>query len=320
MTLSRSNSTNAYRILSYLDSIMSYILKKSLRPIFFAKYRHIPTCRLEYEDWDNLIILDACRYDQFARLNTISGEVSTRISLGSSTPEFLHKNFQGAAFHDTVYVTANPMYRLQEIDSMFHDIIDVWESQWDNARKTVLPIDMVNEVKQANEEFPNKRIMAHFMQPHYPFIGEYAEEIGDHAGFEWSYRKAKGEPDASHDHPTVWDLLQADRVDKDTVWQAYDENLEIVLEHMEELIPALTGKTVITSDHGNLVGEKLTPLGPRMYGHPKGVYSIYLRKVPWLEIAWDHRKHVTTEEPKSSNHARTSKVEERLSDLGYVLD
>lgn len=62
------------------------------------------------EDWDNLVLLDACRYDQFERLNTISGVLENRISQGSSTFEFLTENIAGKKSHDTVYVTSNPIY------------------------------------------------------------------------------------------------------------------------------------------------------------------------------------------------------------------
>ena len=34
------------------------------------------------EDWDNLVILDACRYDMFKKLNTINGKLEYKISIG----------------------------------------------------------------------------------------------------------------------------------------------------------------------------------------------------------------------------------------------
>jgi len=41
------------------------------------------------------------------------------------------------------------------------------------------------------------------------------------------------------------------------VWEAYNENLDIVLTEIEALLDELDGKSVITADHGNLVGERL---------------------------------------------------------------
>jgi len=44
----------------------------------YLKFRYTPPapeCRLMDEDWDNVIILDACRYDQFERHNILDGEI-----------------------------------------------------------------------------------------------------------------------------------------------------------------------------------------------------------------------------------------------------
>jgi hypothetical protein len=43
------------------------------------------------EDWDNLIILDACRYGAFERNNTIPGALEYRFSRGSMTGEFFEE-------------------------------------------------------------------------------------------------------------------------------------------------------------------------------------------------------------------------------------
>lgn len=61
-------------------------------------------------DWDTLVILDACRYDMFEEINETEGELEHRYSRGSCTPDFIRENFPEGEFHDTVYVTANPMY------------------------------------------------------------------------------------------------------------------------------------------------------------------------------------------------------------------
>jgi len=269
------------------------------------------------EDWDNLILLDACRFDQFERLNTIGGDLQTRISLGSATPEFLTKNFDGEIHHDTVYVTANPMYQTKNLKSVFHEVIDVWESGWDDQLKTVQPERMVKATLEAYEEFPSKRIISHFMQPHYPFIGDSAREIGDHAGYELAYRRVQGE-DATRDHSTVWTLLDEDKVDVEAVWKAYDENLKIALSHVERLVSTSDKKTVVTSDHGNLVNERITPFGKRVSGHPIGTYTDELRKVPWLVVDSETRKQIHAEEPQEHTNGDSDVVTDRLADLGYV--
>lgn len=79
------------------------------------------------EDWDALIVLDACRYDLFARRSTLSGTLETRRSRGSSTVEFLRGNVADRDLRDTVYVTANPQFHRyrDELDARFHEVVHV---------------------------------------------------------------------------------------------------------------------------------------------------------------------------------------------------
>jgi len=93
-------------------------------------------------DWDNLIILDACRYDMFHDQSELPGQLETRDSRGSTTTEFLSANFTDRDLTNTVYVTANPqLYRhASEIDPNLHNVIHVWsKSGWDEEHSTVLP-------------------------------------------------------------------------------------------------------------------------------------------------------------------------------------
>ena len=63
------------------------------------------------EDWDNLIILDACRYDFFKEeieKRQIDGYLKKVISRGSHTLNFLKENFTEDYYNDIVYITANP--------------------------------------------------------------------------------------------------------------------------------------------------------------------------------------------------------------------
>lgn len=71
------------------------------------------------EDWDNLIILDACRYDIFEELNHINGNLTQKKSRGCRTPEWIRGNFSCKELLDTVYISANPQYSKlhQDIDS-----------------------------------------------------------------------------------------------------------------------------------------------------------------------------------------------------------
>ncbi len=63
------------------------------------------------ESWDFLVILDACRYDYFEWLyaDYIQGDLSKRISAGTSTGQWRDSNFPDY-YDDIVYITANPHF------------------------------------------------------------------------------------------------------------------------------------------------------------------------------------------------------------------
>jgi hypothetical protein len=104
----------------------------------------------------------------------------------------------------------------------------------------------------------NGRLFVHYMQPHFPALGEPRLLLNEN---EISQKVAKGELDAQ------------------LVREAYKGNLAYVLREAEKLIKGLQPrKCVITSDHGELLGE-----GGR-WGHPSFDSGPILREVPWLEI------------------------------------
>jgi hypothetical protein len=262
------------------------------------------------QDWDNLIILDACRYDLFEELNDISGDLGLVESRGSATPEFLRGNFRDREFLDTVYVTTNPMlYRHRnELRVRFHDVVDLWTGEtWDEDHETVLPEVVTAETKRAADEYPNKRLIIHYMQPHYPFIESEITFDKGHIG--------EGKPDEL----TTWMQVITGEVsiDRSQLWDAYADNLRRALPYVTELVEALRGKTVVTSDHGNMFGERASPIPIREWGHPEGIWTDELIKVPWLEVPHSERKEIIQEATKTNSEEKSS-VQERLESLGYV--
>lgn len=261
------------------------------------------------EDWDNLIILDGCRYDIFADRNGIDGKLQSKTSLGSASLEFIEQNFVGKEFHDTVYVTCNP-YVTRIEDGTFHAVVNLL-NEWNSDLQTVHPEVVVDTAKQAHAEHSDKRLIIHFMQPHYPFIGEKGQNI-DHKGY------SKGETNDLAGK-NVWEQLRlnSDELSIEEVWEAYQENLDIVLSHVEELLGELTGKSVITADHGNLFGERLRPIPVRGYGHPPRIRIPELVTVPWHVVDGESRREVTTDPPITHEKPSDEMVTERLRALGY---
>jgi hypothetical protein len=272
------------------------------------------------EDWDNLILLDGCRYDLFEAVHQLDGTLSAVKSRGSTSVEFLEENFKGGTHHDSVYITANP-YAHKLNGNEFHRIYDLVESDWDEAEETVLPERVVDRTLKTAKSHPNKRLISHFMQPHYPFIGELGNQIA-HRGYAQKNSTNGADADTGGGYRanyTVWGKLQynLDGLTKEFVWEAYKENLEIVLDHVTQLIERLDGKTVITADHGNLVGERLSPVPVKGYGHPGYLRKDELVLVPWMELEYDSRREIVAESPaEDTDQPEVDK--EKLEALGYI--
>jgi hypothetical protein len=96
--------------------------------------------------------------------------------------------------------------------------------------------------------------------------------------------------------------------------EVYRENLRIVLDYIEEFIESVDGKSVVTADHGELLGDSKL----QRYGHPEGVYLPELRIVPWLSVESEHRRTVEEEEPIGVEEATKRSIRENLTELGYI--
>lgn len=246
--------------------------------------RDIPTVDPEVvasiaeREWDHLFILDACRYDLWAELKN-GGE--KRVSVGSTTKEFISRTFSTGDWHDTVVVTANPHYAddiFEDLtgrrsDEVFAAVYHAYLTDWDETENTVLAESLVNRAQEAARHHPEKRLIVHFMQPHYPFVTGETRNTGIR-------------PDLDHESEgrSVWDLAELGEYDAEKLWQEYRDNLSYVLEHVEELAHDLGGRVAITSDHGNLVGES------GRFGHFAGSMAKPLREVPWDIIDAGDRK------------------------------
>ncbi|MFW6173772.1 MAG: hypothetical protein ACOC5T_08510 [Elusimicrobiota bacterium] len=135
------------------------------------------------EDWDYLIILDACRYDYFEKVYTqyVEGDLEKRNSDAGATQEWLYNTFPNDYdYFDISYFSANPWinskgFSLKDMDASydwcashtFNHIVDLWEHYWDEDIGTVKP----NKVVEGFHKAPKmKRSIIHFVQPHLPFI------------------------------------------------------------------------------------------------------------------------------------------------------
>ncbi|MCK4326942.1 MAG: hypothetical protein KAW41_00520 [Candidatus Diapherotrites archaeon] len=240
-----------------------------LRALFWKNKYAVKQLHVLDEDWDYLIVLDACRYDYFKSYNTIPGKLEKRFSAGTHTVEWLKENFNRNC-SDVVYVSANPQVSAPKLEqwtgeaSPFLHLENVWYDAWDEKNATVLPKQVNKASLRLAESYPGKRMIVHYMQPHMPFIGNPRIKLTK------EQIRVLYSPD--------WGTMLGDTITLDVLRDAYAANLVEVLKYAEKLVKKLGGKTVVTSDHGESFGEN------GIYGHVPAMYTPSLIEVPWLEV------------------------------------
>lgn len=290
------------------------IIVPTINPAYreFFEWRFGEGIDVMRKDWDNLILLDACRYDLFKECTTFKGDLSREVSQGYNSWDFIQENFEGRQLHDTVYVTANPHVELLDED-VFYTIESVLD-KWDPQTGTVLPQDVTEAATNAQDEYPNKRLIVHYMQPHMPHLGETAKGYDEKVGVSgWDQFLFHEELGRKKEGTSLFQLYHQGQVSRSELIQSYKETLKIAESHVKELVNELTGKTVVSSDHGENLGG--SPYGISLTGHTQE--SKECRFVPWLELPFDERKSITEDPPIGFEHLADEIVQNRLADLGY---
>ena len=233
------------------------------------------------QNWDYLIVLDACRYDMFKLV--VSKDSGFVISGGSVTQEWLRWNFKGV-FSDIVYIAGNPHLSNFNLTKTFgrnpfYKVIDVWDYGWDSDLKTIPPKKVTETTLEAIKAYPNKRMIIHYNQPHHPFLEN--KELLKYDDGTWhkveksNWRKKK---------TSIFRAAEAGIIPIKTLWKGYIKNLKIVMDDVYKLVQKLPGKVVITSDHGNHLGEYM------LFGHLSHLRTKELVKVPWYIIKAEEKQ------------------------------
>jgi hypothetical protein len=259
------------------------------------------------QEWDNLIILDACRCDYYAEQTRFDGPLECRRSRGSASNEFIRGNFSDRTLHDVVYVSGNrwflnlrdhldcELHAYRDVERDFH--VDRVDGD-DEEGYVPYPETVMEAAAEAAEEFPEKRLLIHLMQPHKPYLGPHSDQFTYEAGLRTT--------------------MQNSEADTETLRAAYRETLDITLDTVGAHLDALEGLTVISADHGELLGERASPLPVRWYGHPEGVYVPELVEVPWHVVSEGPRRTIRAEPPQEIPEPDEEEVTDTLRALGYV--
>ncbi|MGQ4834357.1 MAG: hypothetical protein ACP6IS_10750 [Candidatus Asgardarchaeia archaeon] len=266
-------------------------------------------------NWDNLIILDACRYDIFKHIYTsfFSSPIEFKyiLSIGSSTMEFIRKTFLSISNdirrklkEECIFVNANPMidktmkYNLKHI---FFKYVPVWKNHWDATIGTVKPRDPYYAALRAYINNINKKMVIWFLQPHYPYFDKQFTNINIRT--KSFMNRALCSACSSNNLILLLkifknlllkrylcagipsEVCEYFHHNKDSAIRAYMHTLYETLKYVKKLVQVLPGDTVITADHGEAFGERLAKVFPiPVYGHPSRVRTCSLVKVPFLRL------------------------------------
>jgi hypothetical protein len=276
-------------------------------------------------DWDLLIILDACRVDA---LHDVADEydfvngVESMTSVGSTSFEWMTHTFDRGHQDEiarTSYITSNGYTQRvmgQRGDTGHaaipfgptdYDVVrpenlgyleELWRTkldddfEWivgsgDNTRQS--PRYTTDRAISAGRTADTDRLMVHYMYPHDPF------------------------PLAEGDLFEPFDPLRVGDVSRESVWDAYLDNLRFVLDEVGVLLENVDAETVvITADHGEAFGEY------GFYKHVVGCPLPCMRRVPWATTTATDSKSYEPTAPEPQVGEDTVNVEERLRQLGYV--
>jgi len=275
------------------------------------------------EEWDHLVVLDGCRYDYFSKMYGayMEGRLEMGLSLGSNTVEWRDNSFP-ECYGDVVYVSANPYINSRvsvkgfKAWDHFHRVVDVWDWGWDAELGTVHPRKVNEAARIALEEYPDKRLIIHYLQPHCPYVGLQPKGTGYPSQSPASSTVLDGTLSAQK-LPTIrrralglttslakstllgrvrvvteghlWRLRESLGLPPETpmdavrrtggvagLREAYARNLELVLTYASELLRGLDGNVAVTADHGELLGES------GRFSHGYGREESLLLEVPWF--------------------------------------
>jgi len=235
---------------------------------------------LRETDWNVLIILDACRGDYFRR---VVPDAEVVRAMRGDTPDWLRAMYGLNLWPDRlVYISGNPHSPKEQ--AALGDMAPPMALRYIGGR-FVHPQNLNAEMFRWLDAHGQPRHLAiHYMQPHAP------------------YRGISGGP-----------MPEAVR-------EAYLRNIRFVMPHVQSALARLKGHVILTSDHGEILGEYRRRDGTLIYGH-NGLWKDYpeLWQVPWVEYdLGDFEPHPIPESELVGGAADEGAIREHLVALGYL--
>jgi|GEM_PF-1507258 len=251
--------------------------------------------RLDADEWDVLVLLDACRYDVLAATAS-NAVIDNARSPASATPEFLSIARERGVFDGATYVSGNP----QSDDNRPGDVehVPVFKSDWDDGLATVPPEPLYRTAEDHLADSGAGPVVVHTMQPHYPHLCEIADETQALPGGLHPHYL-----DESQRNEKLQALLANGYIDLNRARESYKRSVRFAWERASDFAARAAARghrVVISADHGEVFGN----IG--FVEHPQGVPLSKLRTVPWVVFEPSRRD----DQPED--------VSDRLAALGYV--
>lgn len=232
--------------------------------------------------WRTMFVMDAMRFDVFNEIVTednITGELQQVWSAGCETGAWMRELWREPSYPNITLVSNSAIYWHKDnryLLSRFNKVVPLWKG-WRELEHGaamwggVMPTDMVLEhAEKEHVVTPLKRLVIHDIPPHIPFCGE--------KGVKFLERLIPGKD--QHITPRLADYGRSAANRFAELRGYYKEGARKTLhtiltcEWLRE-----RGGLVITSDHGEMIGEA------NQYGHSLNYPNApILREVPWMVI------------------------------------
>lgn len=255
-------------------------------------------------DWDLLVILDGCRPEWLADEwpnRPFSGTVESAISVGSHSREWLEKTFDEAhrpQWEQTAYVSANYHTSIPPGNELL-EFRPLRGSYFDDSIQTIPAHYVTNHTIEVGRELAPPRTIAHYLQPHVPFVEKGAERTD---------LRLRDICRANRD--AFWKFIRGD-LSRTELETEYKINLQYVLDEVELLVKNFDAdRVLVTADHGNAFGERF------LYQHPNRVRSKHIRAIPWVVTEALDERTVVDVDTQPGDRSSLS-MEDQLAALGY---
>lgn len=270
-----------------------------------------------------LIILDACRYDEFARQigDHLDGDLQRVWASGYWTGNYTQETWTDE--YPLTYFSSMPVIsdthferigRSYRPSNHFDRLVHCWDTDWDPELGTVPAERVTNSVLQYVSDSDSSQLVVHYAQPHVPYIGE-TEILPWHGKSNRDIQNRLNDDDQPSE--LIYSKIQRGEIPDETLCQAYRDNLEYVLKEVVRLVRHLDCPVVITSDHGEHLGEN------NNYLHYQD--SVGIRQVPWYIVSGSEINNLEIEEAlqqgfenPDEQQSTSEEVQERLESLGYT--